>query len=1220
MKTVPQAAIDAITQPKEAGARATFRKTLPAFVYHSTSNSVGLTDLDWIDACNYGTGILRVSNVGNVLYTQYIPDINAAWPVWFNTGIALYAGSRPGVDQGNVFYQQSDTQVMRRPYSNWPAYSWVHNVAGACALAPIGTRCYALWQRNAGSYEIMSLDNTESSQYSIYGLTSLPRFDAVSFGGKEYFYTMDRDAGRIIEIQHSGNALSGKDSYGVGKPIVPIDAIDEVYGLKLGYASVIDNKVVVTGRLTRTSDDVAVTMDVYLAGPEFFSFGKEMFMPSSFGGKILRVGDEFIVPGATSYYTAKATTVFGGESHPDLELVTSDFSIFTLKEAENRSTSLDLDMSPALSHAAVDVGSDVEIEMAYDSNWCKLATCAVELDHAETSEQGAGRVVSGVGKSAKRLGQWSPDQGIYIPSQATMYDNPANMTKVIRASGQWEHSDLEDEASPVKLKDFNKLGVLYSAARASRGGAMRGYFYYPSDAYFKPYFGVAINYYRESAAEAAARLGVEVDDLEDDTFGHNGIVAIYSSTEHNGFAGISLNLWQDSVLTKLTSVGLTLNADNWYWLQIEFIEGEIKVKYRQSSSTTWTECLTYMYASATLPWKREALGRGAVVVKNIMPTTNCYAISEKDKTLGVDENSSFPSSGTLLIGSEQIAYSGRSSQSYPSTITEIGYWSAFRMMAAGWSGQFLPVLSDANWGIFAAHSFSGLAAIVRQRTHFSRSSAPNLYHTFRVNDWALNANNVEQWSPNQGYIQGWTRSIGNTQDPLNGGQWVNAGGGANALFVDEDATAFLSLGSEPYIAGTTAVLEYGILLKPSYFLATRGANGTAATSHADGVATLYTTSSVLCAVAASFSQDEDQSMEDALKTIVRLAGGEVTCKAKADELYAFSANSARNVSGDHKNFIATFELPSLDVSGDGVGIAFRVPGSVTWSGGNPYSASGGYCIEIVRSGNTDYLTLHRLNDYSVLERTYIHPTNLNGAPADNMPVGTVKVSVQDNLFSVWLNGRYLHTFYSELYPTGDNIAFTSRQARSFHIHVSELDDLLADIVVGTRGNGMAALAELLGDRHILWRDEQDGSMYFYKTRQWVDDLPDIVSAVSSTKTDAVVTRIRAEGVGVSEIANTDLMRDYGNVFATVNARHANDVKEARAEAEYLIEENWRNSISKAIALVPHPALQPGDALWMPTVDINNSWIVRGQSVSIGFSGDNFVCDMQADLVRAFIEE
>src|SRR5262249_22220225 len=151
---------------------------------------------------------------------------------------------------------------------------------GACALIPIGDRCYALWKRYAGTYwwEIISLNGQESREYTLYGVTAMPRVDAVSFGGKEYFYTMDRDAGRIIEIQHSGGSLGGKDSYGVGKPIVPIDAIDEVYGLKLGYASVVDNKVVVTGRLTRTSDDTAVSMDVYMAGPEHFSLGRDMYI------------------------------------------------------------------------------------------------------------------------------------------------------------------------------------------------------------------------------------------------------------------------------------------------------------------------------------------------------------------------------------------------------------------------------------------------------------------------------------------------------------------------------------------------------------------------------------------------------------------------------------------------------------------------------------------------------------------------------------------------------------------------------------------------------------------------------------------------------------------------------------------------------------------------------------------------------------------------------
>jgi hypothetical protein len=252
---------------------------------------------------------------------------------------------------------------------------------------------------------------------------------------------------------------------------------------------------------------------------------------------------------------------------------------------------------------------------------------------------------------------------------------------------------------------------------------------------------------------------------------------------------------------------------------------------------------------------------------------------------------------------------------------------------------------------------------------------------------------------------------------------------------------------------------------------------------------------------------------------------------------------------------------------------------------------------------------------TLLERIPLRPTNTNGSATAYVPTGTVKVSVQDNFIAVWLNGRYLHTFYNTLYSDGAYVGFTCRQAATYHIHFSEMDDLLSDIIVGARGNGMSVLSELVADRHILWRDETDGSMFFYKNRDWTDTIPDIISAVGEIQTDSFVTRVRAEGVGVSEVVDAELIREHGNTFVTMNARHANSIGEAREEALLLIDESWRNSLMKRYVLDVHPGLQPGDAatfIDLPNVG-TSAMIVRGQAITIGFSGNNFVCDMQCDV-------
>jgi hypothetical protein len=1209
MRTGSQPLVDTMTQPKEVGLRATFRKSLLVFTMTALTDSLGLADPALIDVDVQDSGIFRVTSVGNVLYIQHILDIHAAWPAWSNTGIALYPGSRPAVDGGYVWYQAGNGTIYYRPISNFANAVSTNGLPGAAALAPIGNRCYALWQRSPGSYEIVARGGTESCHYTLYGLASMPRIDAVSFGGKEYLYTMDRDAGRIIEIQHSGNGISGKDSYGVGKPIIPIDAIDEVYGLKLGYASVVDQKVVVTGRLTRTSDDVPVSMDVYSIGPEFFSFGRDMFIHGGgdMRGKMLRVGDEFVVAGATTVYFAKATNAFGGSCHPDLELLTQDFSSISLSEAEGRTTNLSMDMSPDLSHAAASSGSDIELEMAYNDEWCKLATLNLEADQVTTNEEGKSRVISGVGKSARRLAQWSPDQGIWIPSQARMHSNPASMTQVVRAAGQWESTDPDDEDAPARLKDLNRLGVLYSAARPSRGGAMRGKFYFPSDSHLKPYFGVAINYYRESAAEAAERLGVEVDELEDDMYGHNGIVAIYGTTEHNGGTGISLNLWKDSVLTRLTSVSVGMSANTWYWLQVEFIEGEVRVKYRNAASSTWLEAIVYVYNHASLPWKRETLGRGAIVVKNVMPSKTAYGIGSSDMTLCVDSNSDWPASGTILIDNEQVIYNGKSGNSGYGYPLYIDYPPAARLMVLGSVGGFLSVhnsdLPNTN------NYYNGYGAVVRSPAH----------RTFRIDGYAASFGNpVQLWTDYSNYSAGWTRFIG---DPAYGA-WANTGG--TALLLNEDPTKYLNFGLNPWQYWYTDVQ---VLIKPAFYITDRGANGTAAVAHGTSgtmTATLYTDKSVQVAAAASFSQDEDQTMEDAIRTIVGLAGGKASCRSLVDEA-TFSGTGVKGIWRAQPNFVASFDLPPSIVNGGGFGIACRGQASIL-SGTNtmpyamPYASGGCYYIEIRNVNGQYWLSFFDCpshNVYTVIEDVPLRQTNTHGAATPYVPTGTVKVSVQDSFFSVWLNGRYLHTFYDARYSGSSRMymALVSRQAAaSVYFHVSELDDLLADIVVGTRGNGMSVLGELIADRHILWREEPDGSLYFYKGRDYIGSLPDIVSGVSEIATDNVISRVRAEGLTISEVANLPVIHQHGSSFVTLNARHANDVGEARAEANYLIDESYYGSQPRRLTMDVHPGLQPGDTVeWFDhAASIWKAVSVRGQQITIGFMGSSFGCDMRVD--------
>ena len=119
MKSCSTALLDLIPNPKALSARATFRITRPQFETSTLWNNVSITDSALINSCAYGTGILRVTNYNDHLYTQYVTDVHSSWPNWVDTGIVMWPGSRPGVDGGYVWYEKTNGALYYRDFSNW---------------------------------------------------------------------------------------------------------------------------------------------------------------------------------------------------------------------------------------------------------------------------------------------------------------------------------------------------------------------------------------------------------------------------------------------------------------------------------------------------------------------------------------------------------------------------------------------------------------------------------------------------------------------------------------------------------------------------------------------------------------------------------------------------------------------------------------------------------------------------------------------------------------------------------------------------------------------------------------------------------------------------------------------------------------------------------------------------------------------------------------------
>jgi hypothetical protein len=1343
MKDCTQDLLDLIPSPKAINARATFRVTRPTFGVNTIADNLPITDSTQIDSCAYGTGILRVTNYNNTLYTQEVPDVHlSTWPNWVSRGIGLMAGSRPGVDGGYVWYQKTASAVLHyRAQSNWSV-----EVEGRGdgdgnpeILAPIrNERCYSMYTFGNHIRFSLGVDAPSDTFWMtrpeyLYGVTQL-RLDAVNYSNDanhpvDYVYFTDRDAGRIMEMR-----VVPTDDYaewGQPRPIIAIDAIDEVYGLNLHGAEMIDGKVVVTGRLTRTSDGDPVSMDVYTFGPEDFSLGRDMFISgTNVGGKMMATSDELVVCGASYRATAVGTYIFGIDSEI-YKLTSSDIEHVQLQEAENRSSTAVLSLSSSLSHIALCSGAHIEIEVAYNDEWVKVLTGEVSRV-LRTRGNGEGLAVHIANLTAKRLSQWSPDQGIYVPSQAYTVCYAGDLSKIIRADGKFEevgvsgyqlagkyddthaawvysgtwgtdtpagaynttihynnaanttenasfnfagtsfiftytkftdrglhdiwvdgvkiatvnaynatkvqgqyvspqftpgpHTFKVTHGTPVsgyidvdaieifgngsagstesylKPTRLNELAVLYTASRASRGGVMRARFHNEANIHAdrNPRFGVGLNYRRESRVEAAARLGLEYTDVDDDMCGHNGIVAIYGRKEVNGSSGIKLYRWENSVLTQISQASVSLTLDSLVWLQIRFVEGAIRVSWRADTSSAWTTAMNFTY-SDTSPWSGEDGGHGCVVMDRATPYTPCEGFGEAGgwAFVGVDDARIFTAGDeTVMIDDEiltELVVLDKPS-AHPDGITygpfpyiENRFYSASGGQPGGDSTRTVTLK-----GTRPANSYCKASCIV---------SGGGKGHAFPNSNAFSNQALPTHWLPSN-WKNDWKLHVGDT----NYGSWTATPSDEWAVGAQYQDPAY-RIFSDPR---DTMDKDTQFVLKDGIYLENRGQMGTTAATHTEPTkVSKYYDIDLYVDEIEFYSHEEDITLADALRRVLVLAGGSITERYLVDTNVLTVSHSVLgstwkvlDIDDGKKDFIAEIHIPKAVPVGQQVRIGVGFYGTIPLS--SEFDEGYLLCVE------DNALALYQMSGNTLVLVEKIYPGFTNRL------FGVLRVSVQDNRFAVWLNHKLLHVFYR------DTFSVEAYQYKGFVTHnplgatlppmrflYSEMNDLMADIVIGTRGKGMSILGELTGNRRVYFRSEPDGSLFFYKTMSDVGNLPDIVISEQKEEVDELVSRVRVEGIKIAEIADFALLKDAGNLFETVNSMYAETVQDLVADGEKVIELIRQRSDVRSLETVFHPALQPGDTGVITIAGEETEIGVMASSVVFGFNGENF--DVNAGL-------
>jgi hypothetical protein len=1344
MKPGMSSLLSLIPNPKTAGARVTFRVKRPLFSNAALTDSLGITDPTLIDSATSisGASLFRVVNdpATHHLFTQSIGTIVSTWPTWNDSSIVLATGSKPGIEGGYVWYQKPDNSINYRTFNGSTFGSEVSagvSIAYPVTLAPVASGCYVFYYSTRWQIAYLSGGTSTTWSGGVYGTSSTTnQFDAITitdqFGNAiDYVYYQDLDAGRVIELSHRAST----NTWGQPRSIIAIDAINALYGLKLYGASVINGMAVVTGRLTRTSDGDPVSMDVYLMGPEVYTLGRDMFISASqIGGKLLLIGgNQLVSSGCAGYAVATATNLFGVDTS-SLKLVTSDIVNLTLTEGENRSSTLQLTMSPAIfPHAALVKGAEVILEVSYNGNYGTALTG--EIDRIlSTKGEGQDLSISVVSTSTKRLAGWQPDQGIYIPSQTTAvgaasdltqfveddggtivfgsgfktgggtiyndtdpgwmysgswgvdasqgwnpitgvygasihYDNSSdpngyatftftgvgfifyytrnvdrglhnisvdgtlvatvNANNPTRVQGSYVSSVLPSGSHTVKIShgtpvanyidvdaieiftvptnaatpgNFNQWNVMYTACNSSRGGVMRARFYNEATTDLStrnPRFGVGLNYYRENAADAAVRLGVNYDAVGPNQLQYNGLVAVYSRNEAGGSEGVALYDWKANVMTSLATQAFTAAKNAMIWFQIYFVEGMIKVDYQVDGATTWTNLISYSYGKANA-WVNQNLGHGFIVMQKQLTTSiSSYEFSDTDTVIGLGSLTGFPASGSILVDQEILSYSSKTSftnGSLAGNTYPIIFWPAVRLDGAYTGAAWIPIAGPKS-SPFNAINYAQNAVIVfvgLNRSLLCTYSDPNADATRRG----------DLWIPTSGtYYPGWKMDIGNTAK----GSWV-ASGIPSMYYFGADPTVFVPSDGVTDPTGyalNNYYLSHNARIAPGLNLSGRGLLGTTAIPHNNSIAYVYAPITLFCDQIEYFTQDEDVTLGDALQHVIGQTGGDVEQNDLVDQDQVGAASTWTNVQVPENsliNFIAEISVPPSLANNVAVGMAFRSPTAIP-VGAHPVN---GYWLNFTYNGTACFLSLYSyVSNVQTLLKQY--------TVASIAQSGRLKISVHVNMISVWLDHKFLFSFRDDTFTSGTYKAFTiynpvASPTPAFHFLYSEVNDLLADITVGTRGNGMQCLDDLTRNRRVYFRSNADGSMFFWKMPISGGTLPDIVITAQHEYDDSRVTRMRLEGLQVVEVADFNGLSAVGNIFEDESSYYSNTTLDETGEAQYYLNSSRQRSEIWTLDTVFHPALQPGDLVNVPIAGEAGSPVsigIMSTQLNLGFTGDTF---------------
>ncbi len=574
MRTIdPDVVTAALSKVRKIDCRAKFRDD--RFVFRLWANA---TDADTFlsmlnpagnsngyethDASAYSTCILRMATkidgtVGTPanpkVAVQWIAAPTSAWPSWalLNPLYEVPTGTKPGVLGNRIWTRDLDGNIHILDYNTaagtYTDTDSTHSVGTTdkIALAPVSaTECYILTIKAGLTVSMMLLGylkvdgagaKVSSTEWkgAFHGTadqwTSL---DAERFGDIDYIHLSMNSGQRAVCVK----AVAG-EAWSDPLDVFPLDWSDDISKFTSGGVSILDNILMVSGTLTRSSS--GSPMQIYTMGPEHYTAGREMFVGSigaqdfsvtissviynfrSGQGKIIACGAYayFILPGGTR--RASLPTWLGGTSP------SWTYSVNNVRATYDRSGACTLTLDvPSTIDASIVSGMTLVLE-PFLHDWFQLGVFEIDTIQASRTN-GLTKSIIARPKAIKRLSQWKADASYDYWSQSFRRSLPGDQRYNVRLA-----NFASDENSYAYPKENNLTSTMYSTERPGMSYITRVHI--DASGQRTVYFGPAAMVYTETKAEAAERLGISTDDLTDTGIKTSGIVMLYTNAAPAGW-------------------------------------------------------------------------------------------------------------------------------------------------------------------------------------------------------------------------------------------------------------------------------------------------------------------------------------------------------------------------------------------------------------------------------------------------------------------------------------------------------------------------------------------------------------------------------------------------------------------------------------------------------------------------------------------------------------